>query len=96
MNETGSSGHGVGERYVHFIEWLDTKLVRAMGPAPVGPYNEVVKRVGEAVCPVCGRPMSEHTIDHSTPNAVLHCPAGHKSEPQDGPVNEFGMAKPQD
>lgn len=96
MNDTGTHGQGLGERYVHFIDWLDQKLVRAMGPAPLGPYDAVVKRVGEAVCPVCGRPMAEHTIDHSTQNAVLNCPAEHKPQPPDGPVNEFGMPKPRD
>jgi hypothetical protein len=95
MNKADDRGPSIGELYVHFIEWLDSKLVRAMGPAPLGPYEQVVKRVGEAVCPVCGRPMTEHTIDHSTPNAILNCPTGPKSEPADGPVNEFGMPKPQ-
>ncbi|TFD82782.1 hypothetical protein [Cryobacterium fucosi] len=95
MNETGTHGNGLGERYVRFINRLDRGLVRAMGPAPLGPYDQVEKRVGEAVCPVCGRPMFEHTIDHSTSNAILNCPAGHKPEPPAGPVNEFGMPKPQ-
>jgi len=95
MNETEDHGPSVGERYVHFIDWLDSKLVRALGPAPLGPYDQVVKRVGEAVCPVCGKPMTEHTIDHSTPNAILNCPAEPKPEQADGPVNEFGMPKPQ-
>ncbi|TFD51564.1 hypothetical protein E3T55_07545 [Cryobacterium frigoriphilum] len=45
-------------------------------------------------CPVCGHPMSEHTIDHSTRNTILNCPVPQR----DGwdrdayqPVNEFGM-----
>ena len=79
---------------MHFIDRFDRKLVRAMGPAPLGPYDTVVKGVGEAVCPLCGRPMAGHTIDHSTPNAILNCPAEHKPEPPHGPVNEFGMPRP--
>ncbi len=94
MNETTSHGHGVAERYVHFIDRLNLRMVRAMGPPPIGPYDQVVKRVDEVVCPVCGRPMIEHTIDHSTPNAILNCPAEHKPGLPDGPVNEFGMPKP--
>ncbi|HSP53931.1 MAG TPA: hypothetical protein VLO00_13635 [Cryobacterium sp.] len=92
--DTGAHGHGLGARYVHFVDWMNGKLVRAMGPANLGPYDEVVTRIGAAVCPVCGRPMTEHSIDHSTANAILHCPAGHKPEPPGHPVNEFGMSKP--
>ena len=92
--DTGAHGHGLGGRYVHFVDWMNTKLVRAMGPPNLGPYDEVVTRIGEAVCPVCGRPMAEHNIDHSTPNAVLNCPAEHRPEPPEEPVNEFGMSKP--
>ncbi|MBC7442995.1 MAG: hypothetical protein H7311_10850 [Ramlibacter sp.] len=93
MNEEKhSDGHRPGG-YVRFIDWLDTKLRRPLGPPPVGPYDAVVRQVGEAVCPVCGRPMAEHTIDHSGPNAVLHCPAAPRSEPPDDGVNELGMKK---
>ncbi|WP_241985862.1 MULTISPECIES: hypothetical protein [Cryobacterium] len=92
--DTGTHGHGLGARYVHFIEWMNGKLVRGMGPANLGPYNDVATRIGAAVCPVCGRPMAEHSIDHTTPNAILHCPAGHKPAPPEEPVNEFGMSKP--
>lgn len=83
------------EGYVGFIDWLNRKLFPVFGPPPVGPYETVVKRVGEAVCPVCGMPMSEHTIDRSTPETILNCPAPHRPEPRDDePVNELGMDKP--
>jgi hypothetical protein len=98
MNEeTGVDEHGAGDRYTRFLDWLNQKLFGVIGPPPVGPYDEVVKRVGDAVCPVCGRPMTEHTIDHSAPNAILNCPAEQKPEPvEDEPFNELGMPKQSD
>lgn len=91
--EDEASGRG---GYVGFIDWLNRRLLPAFGPPPVGPYETVVRQVGEAVCPVCGRPMSEHTIDHSTPETILNCPVEHKPEPfDDEPMNELGMDKPQ-
>ncbi|MFC5931007.1 hypothetical protein [Cryobacterium melibiosiphilum] len=45
-------------------------------------------------CPVCGHPMHEHTIDHSTPNTILNCPVPHPGGwDRDAfqPVNELGM-----
>src|SRR5450830_892275 len=59
-DNTGVDEHRAGGRFVHFVDWLNHKLVGVMGPPPLGPYDEVLKKVGEAVCPVCGRPMSEH------------------------------------
>ena len=87
-----SKPHG-GDRFVHFIDWLNHRLVGVIGPPDLGPYDEVVKKVGDAVCPVCDKAMAEHTIDHSTSNAVLSCPAPHKPQALDEPVNEFGMPK---
>lgn len=92
---TPSDEHPSGHKgYVGFIDWLNRTLYPALGPPPAGPYGPVVKQVGEAICPVCGRPMSEHTIDHSTPNTILHCPAEHLPQPfSQEPVNELGMDK---
>lgn len=85
---------GAGDRFVHFIDWLNRKLIPAIGPPNIGPYNEVLARVGEAICPICDRSMGEHTIDHSTSNAVLNCPAEHKPEVvHDETLNELGMPK---
>lgn len=90
--ENDTSGRG---GYVGFIDWLNAKLLPVLGPPPAGPYDTVVKQVGDALCPVCGRPMSEHTIDHSTPNTILNCPVEHKPDPFDvEPVNELGMDYP--
>ena len=89
-NETSGRGG-----YIGFIEWLNSKLLPVLGPPPAGPYETVLKQVGDAVCPVCGRSMSEHTIDHSKPNTILNCPVEHKPEPFDTqPVNELGMDYP--
>jgi hypothetical protein len=38
--------------------------------------------------------MTEHTIDHSTPNTILNCPVSHPGGwDRDAfqPVNEYGM-----
>ena len=79
---------------LNFVEWLNEKVYRVVGPPPLGPYDPVVEHVGMAMCPVCGRPMSEHTIDHSKASAILFCPAEHLPPPfDDGPVNELGMPK---
>ena len=81
--------------YVRFIDWLNHKLFPVLGIPDVGPYDAVVSKVADAVCPVCGRPMSEHYIDHSTPETLLDCPAEHLPEPVDNsPLNELGMDIP--
>jgi hypothetical protein len=86
--------HRAGDTFVHFIDWLNHRLVGTLGPATVGPYGDVVEHVGTAVCPVCERPMQEHTIDHSTSNAVLNCPTEHMVDvSHHDNLNELGMPK---
>ncbi|WP_255560005.1 hypothetical protein [Salinibacterium sp. M195] len=81
--------------YVGFIDWLNRKLFPVLGTPNLGPYDAVVDKVAEAVCPVCGQPMAEHFIDHSRPNTILHCPAEHLPRPvDDSPINELGMDIP--
>lgn len=99
MNEdehtTGKDDASGRVGYVGFIDWLDGKLVPVFGPKSLGPYETVIRQVSDALCPVCGRPISEHSIDHSTPNTILHCPVAHIPVPVDNkPVNELGMHKP--
>ncbi|GAA1210705.1 LuxR C-terminal-related transcriptional regulator [Rhodoglobus aureus] len=90
--EDETSGPG---GYVGFIDWLNRKLFPILGTPDFGPYENVVEKVADAVCPVCGRPISEHFIDHSTPETILDCPVEHKPMPFDGsPLNELGMNKP--
>lgn len=93
MNEkSGANEHRSGDRLVRFVDWLNHKLTPVIGPPDLGPYDDVLQKVGGAACPVCGHPMSEHTIDHSQPNTVLNCPAPHTPRPiDDEPINEFGM-----
>ncbi len=88
--------HRAGDTFVHFIDWLNHKLVGTLGPATVGPYNAVVDHVGSAVCPICTRPMQEHSIDHSADNPLLNCPVEHAPEVVHGEkLNELGMPKQQ-
>ena len=94
-NAASDSSHAPHEHgYLRFIEWLNEVLYRPLGPPPVGPYDEVVGQVGASTCPVCGQPMSLHSIDRSTENAVLHCPAPPEPLPAEEPVSELGMNKP--
>lgn len=80
--------------YVGLIDWLNRSLMPAFGPSVSPPTEGVVRQVGEAVCPVCGRPMAEHVIDHSTPETLLICPADPLPRPVDqSPLNELGMPK---
>jgi len=76
---------------VHFIDWLNHKLMGPIGPPPLGPYDTVVRQIADATCPICGRPMREHSIDRSTPNAVIDCPGEHLPVVDDHPLNELGM-----
>ena len=91
---TETHPHGASERFVHFFDWLDEKLLPVFGPPPLGPYETVVKQIGEAMCPVCGSPVAEHFIDRTTDNAVLNCPTGHLPLVEHNePLNEFGMPR---
>jgi hypothetical protein len=55
--------------------FVNDRLVRAAGPAAVGPYDTEPEPVRtERPCPLCGRPMSTHTFDRSGPKPLMHCP----------------------
>lgn len=85
---------GKPSRVRNAAEWLDGKLVPKLGGAEIGPYDEQPEGSSHDVCPLCGHPMAEHTIDRSTANAVLNCPAPQKSAPESfEPLNEVGMVK---
>lgn len=93
VDDTGVDEHH-HDKFVHFIDWLNHTLSKAIGPPDIGPYDDVVDRVAVALCPICGRPMVEHTIDRSTTNTLLNCPAPHLPPVvHNEPVNEFGMPK---
>jgi hypothetical protein len=81
----------------HLFEWVEDKLRPIFdSPAP-GTYDagDVVKDAeNQPACPVCGAPMSQHTIDHSTANTILNCPVDHNGAwDRDAfeKVNEYGM-----
>ncbi|MEX1077544.1 MAG: hypothetical protein WED09_00355 [Homoserinimonas sp.] len=83
-------------RLWYAAEWLDGRLVPKLGGAELGPYEEESEESTRAhdVCPLCGHPMAEHTIDRSTASAVLNCPVPQKPAPQSfEPLNEVGMVK---
>lgn len=81
------------DRLHRAAEWLDGKLAPRLGAGDVGPYDEEPERSHDE-CPICGQRMREHTIDRSTGNAVLNCPAPAKPTPQSfEPLNEVGMTK---
>jgi len=68
--------------------------MKYIGPPPLGPYGDEAARTDAGICPVCRHSMGEHTIDHSTSNAILHCPAPPVYPYRDNdqaPINEFGM-----
>jgi hypothetical protein len=55
--------------------YINANLIRAAGPASVGPYETAPEPVRtERPCPLCGKPMSEHTFDRSGPKPLMHCP----------------------
>lgn len=79
--------------YAHLFEWVEDKLRPAFENPPAGIY-EASTVSNLSVCPICGRSMQEHTIDHSVQNTRLICPAPpvHSGDTDVfKPVNEFGM-----
>ena len=55
--------------------WINKNLIRAAGPASVGPYATTPEPVRtERPCPLCRQPMSMHTFDRSGPKPLRHCP----------------------
>lgn len=58
--------------------WVNTTLIRVAGPASVGPYETTpppsIDERAERACPLCGAPMTSHTIDRSGPKPLMHCP----------------------
>jgi hypothetical protein len=58
--------------------WTNAKLIRAAGPAAVGPYETTPppspQERAEKACPLCGEPMSQHTFDRTGPKPLLRCP----------------------
>ena len=57
---------------------VNRRLYPVFGPAQVTRSDRHVPEPvrTERACPLCGRPMSEHTIERGTPSqpSYLHCP----------------------
>jgi hypothetical protein len=80
--------------YAHLFEWVEDKLRPAFESSPPPGRYDAEGAVDLAVCPICGRSMSEHIIDHSVQNTRLICPVApvNSGDPDVfEPVNEFGM-----
>ena len=58
--------------------WVNATLIRAAGPAAVGPYETTppptAAERAERACPLCGAPITQHTFDRSGPKPLMHCP----------------------
>ena len=58
--------------------WFNKNLIRFAGPASVGPYEATpppsAAERAERACPLCGEPMTQHTIDRSGPKPLMTCP----------------------
>lgn len=58
-----------------WYEFVNSRLIRAAGPASVGPYETTPEPSRtERPCPLCGSAMSVHTFDRSGPKPLMHCP----------------------
>lgn len=82
-----------GNAFTHFFDRIDRALLPAFGPPPVIADDSAPEPTDEKPCPICGHPMFEHVIDHSTANTVLICPTDERLPETDveGPLNELGM-----
>lgn len=92
QNEKSSGGAPRAARR-HLFEWVEDRLRPAFESPAVGTYD-AGESTGLATCPVCQRPMTEHTIEHSAHDTILNCPVAHPGAwDRDAfePVNELGM-----
>jgi hypothetical protein len=92
-NEKPSARAHRGAGPGRLFDWVENRLRPAFDSPPIGSYD-AAEATGLRECPVCGRPMTEHTIEHSAHDTVLNCPVPHPGAwDRDAfePVNEFGM-----
>jgi hypothetical protein len=89
--KSSTGGRRTGRRQL--FTWVEDRLRPAFDSPAVGRYD-AEEATGLASCPVCQRPMTEHTIDHTGRDTILNCPVPHPGAwDRDAfePVNEFGM-----
>lgn len=77
-NETKSSLRARIKEAGGWYAYFNTKLIKFAGPAAVGPYEKTPAPSPEAraqsACPLCAKPIAEHTFDRSGPKTLMHCP----------------------
>jgi hypothetical protein len=58
--------------------WFNSWLISFAGPASVGPYESTLppsaEQRAERACPLCGKPMNQHTFDRGGPKPLMQCP----------------------
>lgn len=94
MARDGASRPSDGNAFTHFFDRVDRALTpvfeSAAAPADEGPPRPPAD---DAPCPVCGRPMFEHSFVEHAGNVILICPTSERLPEHDpeGPYNELGM-----
>lgn len=90
----GKASPPQGNTFTRFFDRVDRVLLPALGPprAMQEERGDEIPR-DQRACPICGHPMYEHVIDHSTANTVLECPTEERLPEREvpGPYNELGM-----
>ena len=72
-------------RFWRASDWLDGKLMPALGPPPLGPYSDTPTQDPlDATCPLCGSPMRDHEVEHDGHHSYLHCPGNARQVQETG------------
>ncbi|MFB6609001.1 hypothetical protein ACFCVO_01660 [Agromyces sp. NPDC056379] len=82
-----------GNAFTHFFDKVDRVLEPVFSNPPAPTDEAPLEPTDGKACPICGHPMFEHFIDHSTANTVLVCPTDVRLPEHEvgGPYNELGM-----
>lgn len=58
-----------------WYQYLNARLISVAGPASVGPYDdEPAPASTGSSCPICAKPMSQHTFDRAGAKPRMFCP----------------------
>ncbi|QTX04788.1 hypothetical protein [Agromyces archimandritae] len=79
--------------FVRFFDRIDRALEPVFGPPPITEGEGRSGPIDAAPCPVCGRPMFEHSVQRTSSDSVLVCPVPDRlaERSEVGPLNELGM-----